>query len=193
MEQDVHRVARTGQGPRGRGGHSTNSATLEPGLALSGELGALRGEAGWAERTVLSQLRKRARVSAHCIRVSVTCFFVCLCVVCVHILWARAQACCVCCRVAVLVCVLSAVRVSACRVCISECAGLPCVPTCLCGNFEEPNPLVGCVCCPKGVGGPPTPPCSPTVCKPSRLSGHTPNLTSSLHRPWPLVPDFPPA
>lgn len=43
-------------------------------------------------------------------------------------------------------------------VCLPPCTLLPWVPTCLCGNFEEPNPLVGCVCCPEGVGGAPRPP-----------------------------------
>lgn len=73
----VPRVARTGLGLRGREGCVTDSETLEPGLALSGELGALRGEAGGADMTVLPEASFESDPVCLCaVSMFVTCFFV---------------------------------------------------------------------------------------------------------------------
>ena len=71
-----------------------------------------------------------------------------------------------------------------------------CARTCLCGIFEELNPLLGCVCCPESLGGPSMPssppqPPYPTAPSPQAFSALRPHPKSDLFSPSPNTPGLP--
>lgn len=173
-----------------RQGGTFGSASVmpAPGLALPGGAG---GPGRERERQKGLSLRGWAG-EGECVSVSCrcelcVCILLCICVVGVSLHVCRVYICVLYVSLCVYACVCDA------PVCVCGCVHMH---TCVCGNFEELNPLLRCVCCPETTGSlstpssPPHPPYPPVPC-PQAFLALGPHSKSDLFSPSPSTSGLP--